>query len=528
MGTTQLWLRALDAEKAQPLADTEGASFPFWSADSRSIGFFAKGKLQRIDLGGSTPMSLCDAPLGRGGTWSKDGVIVFAPDFRSGLFRVSASGGIPVAVTQVDPSRHSTHRWPYFLPDGKHFLYLALNHASPAGENTAIYAASLDGRENRSLVHSTASAVYASGYLLFMHGDTLMAQPFDAGRIELTGERIPVAANIQSDPGTWRPVFSASDSGLLIYEKTELNGTQLTWLDRSGKRIGTLDDREHYGSLRISPRGDKVAVELGEPSDIWIYDVVRGVRTRLTFNPAQDATAVWSPDESQIVFTSEKDGHPTFTGKLPTEPAQRNFSSHRRQSKRHRTGRWTADFSCICRPEQAPWDSCGYCLSSAIENLFLSCSRLFRTIPAAFHPTDDGWPTHRTNRVSSEVYVVPFRGLSSGETAGSSAGKWQVSTTGGLVPIWRRDGRELLYIEPGLRAAFSGRTEVPGAKVMAVQVSTTSSEFKIGQARALFTIPPGSGLDAVPDGKRFLVEALGEQPPAPLTLLVNWTAKLRP
>jgi eukaryotic-like serine/threonine-protein kinase len=153
----------------------------------------------------------------------------------------------------VDPSKHSTHRWPYFLPDGKHFLYLALNHASPGGETSAIYVASLDGKENRLVVHSKANAIYASGYLLFLQGDALMAQPFDVRHLELTGERVPVAAKIQSDPGTWRPVFSPSDTGLLIYEGTELNGTRLTWLDRSGKRIGTLGDWE-LNRLRRSTR----------------------------------------------------------------------------------------------------------------------------------------------------------------------------------------------------------------------------------------------------------------------------------
>jgi Tol biopolymer transport system component len=528
VGTTQLWLRVLDAEKAQPLADTEGASFPFWSADSRSIGFFANGKLERIDVGGGTPMSLCDAPLGRGGTWSKDGVIVFAPDFRSGLFRVSASGGIPVAVTKVDSSKHSTHRWPYFLPDGKHFLFLALNHASPAGENTAIYVASLDGKENRALVHSKASAIYASGHLLFLHGNTLMAQPFDAGRRELTGERVPVAANIQSDPGTWRPVFSASDTGLLIYEGTELNGTQLTWFDRSGKRVGTLGDREHYGSLRISPRGDKVAVELGEPSDIWIYDAVRGVRTRLTFNPAQDATAVWSPDESQIVFTSEKDGHPNLYRKAADGTGSEELLLASDAIKEAQD--WSADGRFLIYM-QAGAGSLGQLWILPLfgdRKPFPFVPSPFSTDAGTFSP-DGRWVAYASDESGrSEVYVVPFRGLSSADTASSSAGKWQVSASGGIVPFWRRDGQELLYIEPGLRAPFSGRTEEPGAKLMAVQVSTTGSEFKIGKARALFPIPPGSGLDATPDGQRFLIEALGEQSSAPLTLLVNWTAKLKP
>ena len=527
LGTTKLWLRALDAEKAQPLADTEGASFPFWSADSRSIGFFAHGKLERIDVGGGSPMSLCDAPLGRGGAWNKDGVIVFAPEFRSGLFRVSASGGIPVEVTRVDSSKHSTHRWPFFLPDGKHFLYLALNHIAPAGENTAVYVASLDGKENRVLVHSKASAIYASGYLLFLRGNTLMAQPFDAGRLELTGEPVPVAANIQSDPGTWRPVFSASDSGLLIYEGTESNGTQLTWFDRSGKRIGTLGDREHYGSLRISPRGDKVAVELGEPSDIWIYDAVRGMRTRLTFNPAQDATAVWSPDESQIVFTSQKNGHPNLYRKAinGTGPEELLLASDAVKEAQD----WSADGRFLIYMQSGA-GSLGQLwilpLFGDRKPVPFVKSAFFDTSGTFSH--DGRWVAYESDESGrSEVYVMPFRALSSGESAGSSTGKWQVSTSGGILPIWRRDGRELLYIEPGYQAPFSGRIEVPGAKLMAVQVSTTGSEFKIGKARPLFTIPPGTGLDATSDGQRFLIEALDERSSAPLTLLVNWTAKLK-
>jgi hypothetical protein len=304
----QLWLRALDSEYSQALGNTEGAMFPFWSPDSRSIGFSANGKLKRIDINGGVLTSLCEAPLGRGGTWSKEGVIIFAPDFRTPLYRVSALGGEAVAITKFDSPKYNTHRWPYFLPDGKHYLYLAANHESSTDANTAIYLGSLHGKESRLIVHSLDNAAYSAGYLFFMRGDVLLAQRLDVDEGKLLSEPAAVASSVLNDINTWSAVFSVSE-GMLAYQAAGHVGTQLTWLDRSGKQLGTLGDREAYDNIRISPQADRVAVVLGSPEDIWIYDVSRGVKTRLTLNPERDAVPVWSPDGSHIIFTSGKSGH---------------------------------------------------------------------------------------------------------------------------------------------------------------------------------------------------------------------------
>ena len=280
----QLWLRALDSENAQALGNTEGAMFPFWSPDSRSIGFFANGKLKHVDINGGVLTSLCDAPLGRGGTWNKDGVIIFAPDFRTPLYRVSASGGEPVAVTKLDPPKYNTHRWPYFLPDGKHYLYLAANHESSTDPNTAIYLGSLDGKESRLVVHSLDNAAYSAGYLFFMRGEVLMAQRVDVDEGKLLSEPAAVASNVLNDINTWSAVFSVSE-GMLTYQAAGHVGTQLTWLDRSGKQLGTLGDREAYDNIRISPQSDRVAVVLGAPEDILDIRCLAGIKNSPHFQP---------------------------------------------------------------------------------------------------------------------------------------------------------------------------------------------------------------------------------------------------
>jgi len=512
-GKSQLWLRALDSENAQPLAETEGAMFPFWSPDSHSIGFFAGGKLKRIDISGGSLYSLCDAPFGRGGTWNNDGVIVFSPDLRTGLSRVSVSGGNPVAITKVDTSKHTTHRWPYFLSDDKHFLYLAANHASPKSDSTAIYLGSLDGKEGRLLLPSIDNAAYASGYLFFVREDTLMAQRFSPSREKLLGEAVPVARNVLNDISTWAAVFSVSE-GLLAYQATAAIGTKLTWLDRSGKQLGTLGDRERYSEIRISPHADRVAVTLGFPEDIWIYDVPRGIKTRFTFNPAREGVPVWSPDGSQIVFTSEKAGHPDLylkagNGTGTEEPLLQSDQSKLAQD-------WSPDGRFIIYTQQV----LGHHPDLWVLPLFGErkpfpvLQSAFAEFAGTFSP-DGRWVAYDSEESGTdEVYVVPFKVGAKADTSASTAGKWQVSTAGGQEPIWRQDGKELLYLDP------QGR-------LMSVQVAIKGAEFRVGKVTPLFKLPPNTGFDATADGQRFLVKELGEEYSAPITLLVNWKAKLR-
>ena len=332
-GKTALWVRPMNALEAHTLSGTENAIFPFWSPDGRSLGFFADGKLKTIDLNGGSPLVVCDAPFGRGGAWGPGGVILFTPSTQSPLMRVSASGGTPVPVTKLDPAQHTSHRWPFFLPDGKHFLYLAINHDPAKAANDTMYYASLDGRENRPLFRSQSNAVYGSGFLLFARGDQLMAQPFDPASGTLSGEAQNLASGVMDDVSTWHMDASASNNGLLVFGSGGTADWQLVWMDRNGKQIGTVADKlTNLQAARLSPQGDRVALQIDTGmNDIWVLDLARGVRTRLTFGPVANTDPVWSPDGKWIAYTSDRNGHSNSIASPPTAVARKNFCSPMRR-----------------------------------------------------------------------------------------------------------------------------------------------------------------------------------------------------
>ena len=310
-----LWVRSLDTLTAQMLAGTEGASSPFWSPDSRFLGFFAGSKLKKIDVAGGPPITLCDAPSSRGGSWSRDGIIVFNPGNNVALQKVSAAGGTPTAAT-VLTSGESAHRRPVFLPDGRHFLYSA-SPASGQAVGLSIYVASLDSADRTLLLTADANNVlYSHGHLLFLRETTLMAQPFDVQRLELAGDAFPIAEQIQLS-GTTPPngFFSASENGVLAYQTGTIGaGSQLVWFDRSGKRLGVLGEPAGFSDIELSPDGKQVSISLpdqsGRARDIWLYDVARGLKNRFTFDPANELATIWSPDGKKVVFNSSRTGGP--------------------------------------------------------------------------------------------------------------------------------------------------------------------------------------------------------------------------
>ena len=273
---TQLYMRALDAVSSQPLAGTEGAMFPFWSPDSRSIAFFTSEKLKRVDVSGGTPITICESVLGRGGSWSPDGTIVAAISYNTGISRVPANGGTPTALTTVDNVTYSSHRWPWFLPDGKHFLYMAINHDNANSPNTGVFIASTDGKENRLLFHTLSNAIYASGRLLFQREGSLIAQPFDPSSERFIGEPQTLSENVQYDTSLWRANLSASTNGMLVYASGAASGTQkLAWYDRSGKQLSTVGEPGGFFDLSLSPDEKKLAVTdlNGSSATIWIHDL---------------------------------------------------------------------------------------------------------------------------------------------------------------------------------------------------------------------------------------------------------------
>src|SRR6266498_1626666 len=281
-GKSLLWVRSLDSITAQPLSGTEEALYPFWSPDSRFIGFFAAGKMRKIEISGGTVQTLCGASVPRGGTWSPTGVIVFGPTPNERLYQVPVAGGEPVPVTKLDPSRQeASHRWPYFLPDGRHFLYSVLGGPQSQG----IYVTSLDGSETRRLLNipNSIAAYAAPGYLLFRRESTLMAQAFDADKLQLSGEPFIVAEQVGFDVASFQTFFSVSQTGVLVYSGGSYGNSQLTWVDRTGKQIGLLGGPGNFIRPWLSPDGKRVAVDGVDAQgnrDVWLLDLATGQPTR--------------------------------------------------------------------------------------------------------------------------------------------------------------------------------------------------------------------------------------------------------
>jgi Tol biopolymer transport system component/predicted Ser/Thr protein kinase len=517
-GKRLLWVRPLNGLTAQPLVGTDNPVYPFWSPDSRFLGFFADGKLKKIDASGGPPQTLCDAPVARGGTWNRDGVILFAPQPRIGLYRVSASGGVATPATQLDASRHeSSHRWPWFLPDGRHFLYLAfgLGTATPT-EGDGIFLGALDSAEKRLLVSSRSNAAYVDpGYLLFLREGSLMAQPFDAKRLQLSGDGFPIVEHVQYDPLTASTAFSASDNGLLAYAAGTAGGqSQAVWVDRSGKQLDTLTPPGALSSPRLSHDGRRVALAIQDSQgrgDIWIHDLARRVSSRFTFDPGDDFDPVWSPDDSRIVFSSSRKGIGDLYQKAATGAGSDEvlFASEDRKA----ASDWSRDGRFVVFSTQ------GTKTRTDVWTLSLADRK-----PAVFLQTDfiegagvlspDGrWMAYTSNESGrAEVYVQPFPG---------PGGKWQVSRDGGAWPTWRGDGRELFFVSPS-----------PDRKVMAVDVKAGAT-FEAGDPKMLFPtrMKSASGsreYDLTSDGRRFLVNSMvSEESIAPITLLQNWMAELK-
>ncbi len=506
-GKTLLWVRAMNSPDTRPLAGTEGAFFPFWSPDSRSVGFFADGKLKTIDLSGGSPAVVCDAALGRGGAWGAGGDILFSAGPTSPLMRVSATGGTPAEFTKIDTEQHSSHRWPFFLPDGKHFLYLALHHDPSKSGNDTVYYASLDGKENRLLLHSQSNALYAGGFLLFSRGDQLMAQGFDPAKGTLSGDAQSVAKGVMNDSSTWHMDVSAADNGLLIFGSGGSGDLQLVWMDRHGKQAGAVATKlTNLQYARLSPQGERVALQIDTGvNDIWVLDLARGVRTRLTFGPVANTSPVWSPDGRWIAYFSLRNGRSTIFRK----PADGSGAEETLLTDDQPIfpSDWSQDGRTLLYfrgPAGAPREIWGLPLQGERKPFMV----LPRGAMGRLSP-DGHWLAYISAESGTvEVYVVAF---------GGGQGKWQVSPSGGTIPQWSRDGKELYYFDN----TFS---------VMAVPVKAAGGALQFGTPQAIanrVTIVSVPFYDVSSDGKQILLEQLAQQVSQSVTVVTNFAGALK-
>jgi serine/threonine protein kinase len=502
----QLWLRKLESENAQPLAGTEGASLPFWSPDSRSVGFFADGKLKRIDIAGGAPQILADVPNSPSGAWNSDGTILFALSSTAPLQRVSANGGAVTPVTVLDPPRQVSHRFPRFLPDGRHFLFFAAG--TPEGRG--VYVGSLDKEPSKRLFDADSAASFLPpDQLLFVRQATLFAQHFDLRKLETDQDPVPIAESIPYNIN-WlaEPAFSVSQSGTVALRSGKRE-RELIWMDRAGAQTGVVGGKDvaALGGIRLSPDGRTVATlrSVSGNLDVWLIDAMRGVLRRFTSDPADDNSPVWSPDGNYIAYNSRKGkgNHNIFrkavngagADEMLVESPENKFPLD-----------WSSDGRFILYQSESS--------KTGIDLYVLSLADR-KSVPVAQTNAEEGlgrfspdgyWIAFSSNETGrSEIYIQPF------PTSGTKSSP--ISINGGTNPQWRPDGKELFYVSLDNRLIAVPITLRPNG-----QVDT-------GTPMPLFSLRPGSDYNAR-DGQRFLIDTSTEDSSAmPITLILNWAGR---
>jgi eukaryotic-like serine/threonine-protein kinase len=517
----RVWVRELRKLNSDAIEGTEGASFPFWSPDGRSLGFFANGKLKKASLDGGPAITLSDASFGRGGSWNSQGVIIFAPASHTGIYRIADSGGQPIQITSVDASIHTTHRWPKFLPDGEHFIYLAASHFDDASHN-AIYRGSLDGKTNDMIVATSSDAIYKSGYLFFMRKDVLMAQRFDDATARFQGEARPTVERVLYDPSIWKSVFDASDNGVMAYQLgVKTQGSQFVWFDRSGKELSSVGEPNYYWDPRFSRDGKKLSYSMDKPgkgyADGWVMDMAHGVTTRITSDKYDDGGGILTRDNSRVVLSGKRQHYNIYSA------AADGSEEPRLLLEDPTSDIWPVDLS--------PDDR--FLLFAKGEKIARTKSQLwiydmiekgppYRLLDGdavetngRFSP-DGRWIAYDSKQSGrNEVYVRRFDPNAAADSAGNPPGrKWRVSTSGGIHPVWRKDGRELFFVNPD-------------RIIVALPVKVTGSQFEMGDAKPLFYVNSVVDLSAVefdvsPDGNKILVNVSTPERAAPITIVENW------
>ncbi|MBK6797492.1 MAG: PD40 domain-containing protein [Acidobacteria bacterium] len=511
-GKTSLWLRPLGSLTAQPLPGTEDVwGSPFWSPDSRSVGFFAGGELKKVDLTGGAPQMLCKLGEGSGafltGNWNRDGVIFFFG--LGGTFRVPATGGEPERVSNR-LGQLGNYRWPVFLPDGRHFLILRLLTQG----TSEIHLAALGSQETTRLLAADSQVRYANGHLFFARAGALLAAPFDAVSLKLTGEPFVVTEKVRVG-GNSIGYFSVSENGSLVYDPNAVGDNhQLTWLDRVGQPLGMVGPPGEYFDLRLAPDGKRVAVARRDAQsrsmDIYVTDLARGISSRLTFDPGDDRFPVWSPDGSRIAWQANRDSAYQIYQKLASGVGPEELLL--KEDIVIAPGSWSADnrFLLYARRDRKTTNDLWALPLTGDRQPLLFLQTPFVEVYGRFSP-DGRWVAYTSNdQGRNEVYVQTFP---------ASGGKWQISINGGTQPWWRSDGRELYYLSTD-------------GKLMAVEVKPGGS-FEASAPRSLFDLAPvralgGNGYAVTAAGDRFLfVTAREEAASLQFTVVTNWTAEVK-
>ncbi|HEV2396929.1 MAG TPA: protein kinase [Candidatus Sulfotelmatobacter sp.] len=510
-----LFLYEIGGNDAKPLAGTEGATFPFWAPDGRAIGFFANGKLKRYDLDSASVRTLCDAPNGRGGTWGKTGVILFTPrgTLNEGIESVSDSGGVPSKLNYpAATGNENSYRWPVFLPDGKHYLFLAANIRGET-EMNSLYLGSIDNQSEKHLLTKTVyNGDYANGYVFFVRDDAIQAQKLDLDSYKLTGDVLRIFDNVKLQSRIMYAAFAAKGDVVLAQGAGEVSLSSLVWYDRIGKKISDLAPPDTYGNIAISSDGKYVAVDktdtTNENTDVFIYDLARASFRRLTFDPGIDSVPVWSPDRGQIAFGSSRGRNFEIYIK-PADGSQPERILPLTTGIDYLPLDWSRDDRNLLY--LAPPDLWVYSFVDGKSRLFLKAASSLKN--AQFSP-DGKWVAYSSNEGGRwEVYVTSFP---------DANGKWQVSTEGGEQPRWRGDGKEIYFLSSD-------------AKLIAVSVDT-QKEFQSGTPTVLFQTDPREQVatteqvvyDASRDGQRFLVNSKDNRGSAhPMSVILNWKNEIK-
>jgi eukaryotic-like serine/threonine-protein kinase len=523
-GTAGLWLRSLDSTEARFLPGTEGAIYPFWSPDGEFLAFFAGGKLKKLDLSGGNAIPICDVLEGRGGTWSTEGVIVFGSRADT-LSRVDASGGKPVRLTSLDEARHETsHRWPQFLPDQKHFLFIA---QAPQIPSARVFVASLDSPKPVMLEDLTSTATFSNNHMLYVSDNSLLIRGFDPGTLRFTGEPVIIAEHVQNDPQFNFAAFSVSDSTLVYQTGAVVAGTRLVSYDRSRKQTVLSEEKNLLQTVMLSPKGDQLAASLGISSgqlnDVWVFDLHTNTKTKLTFDQ-RSFSPVWLPDGKRVAFDRvDADGDTIIAKdvsgsgaeevlfKLPIQTGSAGGESA--PQKLYPVG-WTPDGKFLIY--RSPGEVSALSLDSGRKSTSLFSLKA-GWAGVALSP-DGRWLAYSSQESGlPEIYVVPLRIAPDG-TPSISGGKWQVSNGGGTIPAWRGDGKELFF------------TNTSSNTLMSSRLSITGDHFSHDEPQPLFDLDahPVSNYYAVArDGQKIYMTTYGAGSTAPFTVTTNWLDLLK-